>query len=327
MAAFRQLPSGLWQVQIFRRGVRRSASFASKGAAIAWAGRVEAEIMEGQRGEIPNLTVGALFDRYEREVSAGKKGRRWEAVRLRALGRDRLALVRLRVLDSPHVSDWQRRRLEAVSGASVRRERNLVNNVFQIAIKEWRWLRRNPFEGVRRPKDGKPRRRIATPAELDRLTGRASDKMRRVILFALETGMRAGEIAALREVRGRVAYVADSKNDEAREVPLSAAALAAWRGTAAPDGARAGVGRFRTALEPGQGGFGLTAGSISGLFKRLCLQCDVKGLTFHDLRGAAITRLSKKLNPLQLAKMVGHKNPKMLLVYYRETTEDVAALL
>jgi len=304
MATYTRLPSGLWQAQIFRKGIRRSKSFALKGAAIAWAGKVEAEIVAGEHVDIPDLTVQSLFDRYEKSVSEGKKGKRWEVIRLGLLGRDKLAKVRLRQLDTPHVADWQERRLKAVRAASVRRERNLLNNVFEIARKEWKWLRANPFVGVRRPKDGKARKRIATPPELDNLESRASEKMRRVIVWAVETGMRAGEIAALQDVKGRVAYIVDSKNNESREVPLSERALEVW-----------------------EGGFGLTAGSISALFARLCEELKIHGLTFHDLRATACTRLSKKLNPLQLAKMMGWKDLKQAMTYYREDTADIAKLL
>jgi integrase len=306
MATFTRLPSGLWQAQIFRRGIRRSKSFALKGAAIAWAGTVEAEIMNGTHRDIPDGTVKDLFDRYEKKVSEHKKGKRWEVIRLTALGSDRLAQVRLRDLDTPHVADWQERRLESVSAASVRRERNLLNHVFNIAVHEWHWLTKNPFgergRAVRRPKDGKPRKRIASPAELDKLERHASEKMRRVIIWAVETGMRASEIANLRLVIGRVAFLSDSKNNEGREVPLSPRALEVWQ----------------------EGGFGLAASSISTLFADLTEDLGIKGLTFHDLRATAATRLSKKLDVLQLAKMLGHKNPKMLMIYYREATEDIA---
>lgn len=293
-----------WRVEVSRQGVRRSATFPSKQAAVAWAARQESEIMGGIRGEVPNLTVKELLTRYETEVSPAKKGARWEGVRLQAMGRDRLAQVKLRTLDAPHVADWQRRRLQAVSSASVRRERNLLNNVFEIARKEWRWLRKNPFEGVRRPKDGKPRTRIATDAEVAKLIEKASPAMARTIAFALETGMRAGEIAALTEIRGQVAYLADTKNGEAREVPLSSKAAEAW----------------------GEG-IELSAGSISALFAELCKTAGIVGLTFHDLRATAITRLSRKLDALQLAKMIGHKNPKMLMIYYRESAADIAKRL
>lgn len=304
MATFSKYGEG-WRAQVARRGVRKSATFPSKGAAVAWAGRIESEIMAGVRGEIPNLHVSALLTRYEKEVSEHKKGQRWESVRLQALGRDRLAQVRLKFLDTPHVADWQQRRLQAVSAASVRRERNLLNNVFEIARKEWHWLVKNPFVGVRRPKDGKPRKRIASQAELDRLTRRASDRMGKVIVWAVETGMRAGEIASLKDVKGRVAYIYDSKNNESREVPLSARALEVWV----------------------YGGFGLTVGSISAIFARLCEEAKIEGLTFHDLRATACTRLAKKLNPLQLAKMMGWKDLKHAMIYYREATADIAKLL
>lgn len=305
MATYTWLPSGLCQVQIFRRGVRKSQSFVSKGAAVAWAGQQEAEIMSGVRGEVPNLTVLALLERYDREVSAKKKGRRWESIRLKAIGRDRLAQVKLRQLDTPHVADWQERWLERMKSASVRRVRNLLNNVFEIARKEWKWLKKNPFEGVRRPKDGKARNRIASQDELDRLTTRASDEMRRAIVAAVETAMRAGDIASKPEIQGRIAKLGDSKNGEGRDVPLSAAALKAF-----------------------EEGINLTAGSISSMFARLCKEEKIKGLTFHDLKHTAMTRLSKKLDPWELAKMTGNKDMNLILnVYYKHDPEATAKKL
>lgn len=257
--------------------------------------------MSGVRGEIPNLTVGALLERYKQEVAAGKKGERWEVIRLRLIGRDRIASVRLRDLDSPHASDWQQRRLKAVSSASVRRERNLLNNVFEIARKEWKWVRKNPFEGVRRPKDGKPRNRLATPKEIDQLLARASQDLARAITVAVETGMRAGEIASNPTINGRVAVLVDSKNNEGREVPLSPKAIEAL-----------------------SQGVNLTAGSISALFARLCREEEIEGLTFHDLRHYACVRLSSKLELMELCKMMGWKDPRHALIYYSKGAESIA---
>lgn len=305
MAAFYRLPSGLWRAQVNRNGVRRSQAFPLKGQAVAWAGEVESEIMAGARGEIPNLTLAALFKRYADEVSTGKKGERWEKVRLEALGRDRLALVKLRALDSPHVADWQQRRLQAVSAASVRRERNLLNAALEIARKEWKWIKRNPFEGVRRPKDAKPRNRLATDEEIGKVREKASEALNRAITVAIETGMRAGEMASVKvgDVRGRVAVLRDTKNGTSRTVALSAAALKCLP-------------------------VGLTAGSISELWKRTCQEAKVEGLTFHDLRRYAITRLARKLTPFELASMVGHKDLRMTLnVYYKADPEEIAGKL
>lgn len=309
MASFKKLPSGLIQVQIFRRGVRRSDSFPSKGAAVAWAGQQEAEIMAGVRGQVPNLTVLALFQRYEKEVSEHKKGKRWEVIRLKALGLDPLASVRLRKLDTQDVAAWQQRWLARMKSASVRRVRNLLNNVFEIGVNEWHWLAKNPFgprgKSVRRPKDSKPRDRIASPAEIAWLTENASDNLRRAIVGALETAMRAGELASQPSLNGRTAKLPDSKNGEGRVVPLSG-----------------------KALDQFQEGIGITAGSISTQFARLCRAGKIKGLTFHDLKHTAMTALSKKLDPWELAKMTGNKDINILLnTYYHHDPEETAKKL
>lgn len=301
MASIRAHGNG-WQAEVFKRGIRRAQTFETKGAARAWAHQLEAEIMAGVRGEIPNLTFADALKRYNREVSAKKKGARWESVRLGALERDRIAAVRLRHFGPPHVAEWRERRLQAVSGASVRREWNLLSHVCTYAVREWGWLKANPFKGLARPAGGKPRERIATPEELERLTTAASPNMAKVIIMAVETGMRASEIASRPVVRGRVAYLVDSKNGTARDVPLSAAALEAW-------------------------GDGITmkASSISALFAQLCKELKIVGLTFHDLRRTAIVRLADKLKPMELAKMVGHKDLRVTLnTYYRSDPEAVA---
>jgi integrase len=304
MATFSRYGEG-WRAQICRRGVRDSQTFDSKGAAVAWAGKREAEIMAGVRGEVPNLTVNDLLERYKRDVSKDKKGRRWEEIRLDAVGRDLLGSVRLRQLDTPHVSAWQERRLKAVKSASVRRERNLLNNVFEIARKEWKWLRANPFVGVRRPKDGKARDRIASPKEQAILLGKASPALGRAITAALETAMRCKEIASNPPIEGNVAKLYDSKTGEGRDVPLSPKAKKAL-------------------LQ----GIGLTAGSISALFARLCDEVSIEDLTFHDLKHTAMTRLSKRLDPWELAKMSGNKDMNLILrVYYKHDPQETARKL
>lgn len=306
MAKPRKLPSGLWFVQINRRGHRPSKAFASKTAATVWASETERAILDGTFGTVPqDKTLADLLDRYAKEVSVYKKGARWERVRIGLLKRDKIASVRLAVLDSPHVSDWQVRRLKAVSGESVRRERNLLSHAFNIAVNEWKWLKFNPLKAVRRPRGSKPRDRIATDDEISRLLRAGNSNIGRAIIAALETGMRASEIASNPRIVGKIAVLDTSKTGEGRQVPLSDKALQALRG-----------------------GVGLTAGSISAEFAKLTKACSIKGLTFHDLRHCAASRLSKRLDVWELCKMFGWKDPKMCLnVYYSNDAEATAKKL
>ena len=306
----RKLPSGRWFVQV-EQGTRPSKSFVTKTAAITWRDDTRRAIIDGTYGQAPlGMTVSDLLDRYAKEVSSKKKGKKWELVRIKlfkASKTPQIGAIPLRALDTPHMSKWQTERLKSVSNASVNRERNLWNHIFTKAVKEWKLIKANPLTGIERPPATPPRDRIATPQELETLGKAATDKLRRVIVWAVETGMRASEIAALGNmaVVGNVAVILYSKNGTGRRVPLSKKALSVWGG-----------------------GFGLTAGSISAEFAKLTKKCGIEGLTFHDLRHTAATRLAKVLNPYELSKMLGHKDLNMVLrVYYSQDAEDTARKL
>lgn len=263
--------------------------------------------MGGTRGDIPDLKFSDLLDRYERDVSAHKKGFKWESVRIGLFKRDALAQVRLRRLDSAHVSDWRNRRLKAVSGSSVRREWNLLSHACNIALKEWKWLKVNPFKDVKRPPEHAHRTRRATDDERTALAKVAATPARRRVLdaflFAEECAMRAGEICKA-TVSGSVATLRDTKNGTARLVPLS-----------------------KRALELFRDGFALTPASMDALWRQMTADAKIEDLHFHDSRREAITRLSKKLDIYELARTVGHKNLNQLLTYYATSAEDLAKKL
>ena len=308
MATYRKRGDS-WRVEVALKGIRRSATRKSKSEAIAWAHQQESEILAGERGDIPNKVFSEALDRYAETVSTHKKGAKWELVRINLIKRDRIASVRLKDLDATHVSDWRDRRLLDVSGASVNREKNLLSHVCTIAVKEWRWLKVNPFIGVRMPPKGKPRTRLMTDEERERLSQFANTEIYKEVLrmadFAVETGMRASEICGLSQVVGKVAILPDTKNGERREVPLSDKALSLWN----------------------QGTFNMTPQRLDVHWRNLCKAAGIYGLHFHDLRHLAATRLSKKLNVLQMCRMFGWKDPRHALIYFNESAEEMAGKL
>lgn len=70
--------------------------------------------------------------------------------------------------------------------------------------------------------------------------------------------------------------------------------------------------------------FGLTTPQIDALFRKAKAKALVSGLTFHDMRHTAITRLARKLDVLSLARMVGHRDLRMLQIYFNPSAEDLA---
>ena len=67
---------------------------------------------------------------------------------------------------------------------------------------------------------------------------------------------------------------------------------------------------------------------LSGEFLKLCRRKGIDNLHFHDLRHEATSRLFEKgLNPVEVATITGHKDPRMLMRYTHLRAEDLARKL
>ena len=52
-------------------------------------------------------------------------------------------------------------------------------------------------------------------------------------------------------------------------------------------------------------------------------RCQITDLHFHDTRHEACTRLARKLEVLDLARMIGHKDLRSLMIYYNATASEL----
>ena len=325
MAAFRKKGKS-WEASICCKGIRTSKSFDTKLEAQHWATHTEKEILAGKKGDIPNKAFGDLLLRYSEEVSPKKRGSRWEVTRLNALQRDEIAKVMLPQLAPSHFAAWRDRRLLNVSAGSVLREISIFSHAINISIKEWGWMKLNPISSIRKPPAPQPRDRIISDKEIDRLLlalgyeydthpVRISARIGAALLFAIETAMRAGEIAGLTwsnvDLIKRTARLMETKNGTKRDVPLSLEAIRILE-------------QVRTESELI---FNLKYSQIDANFRQAKSRAMIKGLTFHDSRHTAITRLASKLTVLELARMVGHRDIRQLMIYYNESAEDIAKKL
>lgn len=309
-----------WEAFVAKNGTRKSATFATKSQAQQWAIRIEAELQETGKVAIPNKTFGQLLLKYAEDVSPTKKGARWESVRIQAIQADPLADVRLPDLDAKHFAEWRDRRLKVVSAGTVLRDWNLLSSACNKALHEWQWLKHNPMSRVKRPAEVPPRDRLLTQDEIDRLTHAMGEDIEtvsgRVCLamhFALETGMRTGEIAGLIWddvfTDKKFCRVQEGKTRSAkRDVPISIAAIAI-------------IEKLR---HWDRSVFDLNPSQIGSMFRKAMKKAAVTGIHFHDTRANAITMLSTKVGILDLARIIGHKDLSMLQVYYRKSATDIA---
>lgn len=316
--------NGRWRAQVRKDGKYQSKTFSTKKAAQQWAEDMEREIERG-RGQLPNKPFWELLNRYALEVSPTKRGHVREQKMIAALLKDELAEVMLPDLSAADIAAWRDRRLRLVSGSTVNREMNILSHACNTARREWGWLHESPTADVRRPKENKPRNRRPLPEEIERLKlvmgydeneppQSVSARVCAAFLFACETAMRQGEIAGLTRdsIFERYAHLPETKNGHSRDVPLTLEARRILRHVSS-------VTRDAPTV------FAVNEASISANFRKWKKRAGIDGLTFHDSRHEALTRLSTIYNVMELAKISGHRDLRVLQnVYYNPTAEDLA---
>lgn len=323
-----------WRVEIRRKGhPSRSANFATKAQAKAWAATIEADAVSARLGQPARRTVAQALQRYAKEVSSLKRGSRWECIRLKKFERE-LPFAQ-RMLGDVGPSDcaaWRDAALHRVAPASVHREQGLLASVWDRALKEWQWVPSNPWRSVSLPKRPAARQRRINAEELAALVLRLgyagghlaempSQRVGAALVFAVETAMRAGEICGLTwahvDAVRRVAHLPQTKNGHARDVPLSSAALAV----------------LADLPRDSERCFGLSAGSLDALFRKARGRVaeampSVAEIHFHDSRREALTRLSALFDVMQLARISGHRDLRILLTtYYAPDAGELALKL
>ena len=338
MATFRKRPGPggrtVWQAQIIRRGHERQyKTFDTKAEAEAWARQIEGEMDRGvfvSRAEAETTSLADALDRYAREVVPRKRSGTRE---LSTVGVWRSSPLGTRPLASVRGKDIagviRGMEGEGLSPNTIRIRLALLSHLFNTARTAWGMESlSNPVDIVKgqRPKipGGRTRRlvdddqtRLLAAAQAYDAGPHAGVGIANIIILAIETAMRRGEIAAMRwdhlDRKAKVLLIPETKNGAPRQVPLSTSALAVL--DALP---RRPDGRV----------WGMRPDSISQAFGRVCKAAGITGLTFHDLRHEATSRLFERgLNPMQVAAITGHKTYQMLKRYTHLRAEDLVGML
>jgi integrase len=324
MATFRKRNGG-WRAEVCIKGTRSSATFTTKREAQAWAAQEETKLRDDSAGKVPNKPFRELLERYSHEVSSKKRGAVREQKMINVILRDPVAEVSLRMLVPSDIAAWRDRRLSQVSGSTVDREMTILSHACSVARREWGWLRVNPVSDVRRPPPTPARTRRPTTEETERLLHAlgysqetppetVSARVGAAYLFAIETAMRAGEICGLewQHVNERHVHIPKTKNGYARDVPLSAEA-------------RRIIEQLRSIKSEEGAVFAVSEASLDALFRKAKARGLIEDLHFHDTRREALTRLSKVFDVMELARISGHRDLRVLQnVYYAPSVKDLA---
>jgi integrase len=332
MAYFTRTKKG-WRAQIERKGIRESQTFVTKKAAELWAADRERAIIDGQVSKWPRKTLRDALDRYAEEITPTKRSARAEALRLAAFARHfpDLAGKIISEVTPADIAGWRDAYLRRVTPGSVKRVGNSLRAVFTVAHREWGWCPESPFRMVTMPSDNPARDRLAGWREIRRILRRCDyvthhppvsvlQGVAWAFLVALRTGMRAAEVLRLEvgDVGAGVATIRQHKSahltGKPRMVPMTPQGTRLTGELVAFAQAR---GRARL-LE-------VSSASLEALFRKVTKSLMIEDLHFHDSRGTGLTHLAKKLDLVELARVSGHRDVRILAhTYYRATAQQIA---
>lgn len=310
-----------WQAIVRRKGYPSiTKSFDLKKDAEKWARGQERQIDTGtwiDRSEAERTTLGDLLDRYQREVSVTKRGYEVERIRINFLKRAKLAQYSVAAISGQQLASWRDERLKTVSGSTVTRELQTLSHVFTIAIREWGFgLHTNPVSLIRKPKKGEPRDRVLNDNQRTALINQCAacqnPWIQPVVIFALETAARRGEILSLKWAEVNLENRTAKLNGKtgSRTIPLSTACIEMLGNLPHP---------HKELVFP------VTIETLKQAYERAVKRASITDFTFHDLRHDALTRLAKLgLNVLELRAVSGHTTANMLQRYVSIDPSELA---
>ncbi len=314
-----------------------SATFDRKTDAKRWVQETEPEIRNGKYFKIYEATkhtVNDLIKRYKDKVLPDIKSSKDRENHL-TYWKDKLGNLTLADITPPKIvecrddlAQGETPRKTKRSNSTVNRYMSTLSHAFSIAVMEWGWLDDNPFRKVSTLKEPRGRVRFLDDDERKTLLDACknhSNIMYTIVVIALSTGARKGEILSLKwsqvNLNKGMITIHDTKNNERRSIPLQGHAL----------GLVKDLGKVRSLdtnyLFPSKNNPDKQL-SIDTVWKGIIKDSEIVNFRFHDLRHSAASYLAMNGASIpEIAEVLGHKTLQMVKRYSHLTDQHTTKVV
>ena len=201
-------------------------------------------------------------------------------------------------------------RSRKVSPATTNRALMRLKAIFNKAIAWKKYPGENPAKEVRFFKEDNSRLRYLEKEEMVKLLSKCTGRLKAIIIVALNTGMRRGEILNLKwhdvDFRRNIIYLLRTKNNEKREITMNEAVR-----TALLKIRKHPEGPYIFCDENGRAFY-----SVRTSFFTACKKAGIIGFRFHDLRHTFASQLVMAgVDFNTVRELMGHKSLEMTLRY------------
>ncbi len=306
---------------------QESATFARLTDAKKWVQSIESAIRENRHfkvSEAKRHTLSELIDRYCVNVLPNKKSAKTQFQQLN-WWKTKIGSRALSDITPSLIAEYRDElgreitiRGKPPSPATVVRYMAALSHAFTIAVKEWGWMEDSPMRKVTKPREPRGRVRFLSDEERVRLLESCKESsspyLYPVVVLALSTGMRSGEIMGLTWDnvdlnRGR-AILHETKNGERRAVALKGHALELLKE----------LGKVRridsNLLFPAKETKTTKPIDLRKPWETAVQKAELHDFHFHDLRHSAASYLAMNGASLaEIAEVLGHKTLQMVKRY------------
>lgn len=221
------------------------------------------------------------------------------------------------------IEKYRARRLESgVSRSTVNRELTILKKMFNLAI-DWGLTANNPATKVKLfSENDTQKERILARDEEPRLLAEAPDYLKPILIMALHTGMRRGEILNLGwdqvNLELRQIFVRKTKNGKNRHIHINDRVQAALSLLGPPRG--------KIGLVFPNPATGKPYTEVKKSFKLACKRAGIEDLRFHDLRHTFASRLiAKGVDIVTVRDLLGHFSVRVTQRYTHPGKSKMAA--
>jgi len=221
--------------------------------------------------------------------------------------------VPVKELNHQKIQKFLAERMEEKGLTAATRNRHLahLSSMFNKG-KEWGLVTDNPAQGIKPLRENGARTRFLDKEEIQLLLNASSKGFRPILITALHTGMRKGEILNLMwsdvDFKNRIITIQDSKSGKKRMLPMDDTVCEALsllptrfqRGYVFPSPVKAGKPRF----------------GVQRQFGNAVKKADIHNFRFHDLRHTFASHLVMSgVDLMTVKELLGHATLTMTMRY------------
>lgn len=324
--------SNSYRVKVRLKGYPvQSASFERRTDAKKWSQDTESAIREGRHfktSEAKRHTLAELIDRYIRDILPQNPKKARDCLLHLMWWKDAIGSHTLADVTPALIAECRDKLAGAITvrgkpyaPATVLRYMSALSHAFTTAVKEWGWIDDTPMRKVSKPSLPRGRVRFLSDDERPRLLKACKESsnpyLYSVVVFALSTGMRQGEIMGLTwDVvdlnRGR-AILHETKNGERRAVAITGHALELMKEMNKVRRIDSKLIFPSKEISPQKKQKPM---DLRTPWKTAVRKAELSDFKFHDLRHSAASYLAMNGASLaEIAEVLGHKTLQMVKRY------------